>query len=195
MTTTNSAVSFFERTSCSCRRCSAHCRRQPGALGPGDYEALRAFTGLDEAGLDAQLVASPGAVYIEGSRARVMEGVTPARKADGACVWLTSDGLCAVHPVSPVGCRLFDAHQTAEESDRRSKWLYANKARDVAFWGMRSRLVSAGRLATGFEKDAARNESLRVRAQGVLDVMRHRGPVAAIAAMGQLVADMLEARR
>ena len=46
--------------------------------------------------------------------------LTPARRQDGACLFLDEEDRCRIHSVSPYGCSHFDTHQTKEEADLRS---------------------------------------------------------------------------
>jgi Fe-S-cluster containining protein len=69
--------------------------------------------------------ASPGAVVMDQQTSRQFRigTITPRfdRKRQ-ACVFLTVDGKCLVHPVAPYGCSHFDTHMNAEEGQRRSVW-------------------------------------------------------------------------
>ena len=46
--------------------------------------------------------------------------LAPARRQDGACLFLDEEHRCRIHSVSPYGCSHFDAHQTDEEANLRS---------------------------------------------------------------------------
>jgi hypothetical protein len=47
--------------------------------------------------------------------------LVPARRPDGACLFLTTAGECAIHAVAPFGCAFFDAHMATAEADQRSQ--------------------------------------------------------------------------
>ena len=66
------------------------------------------------------LLASPGAKVLQGSRVFRIPTLVPARRPDGACIFLTAEDRCAVHAVAPFGCAFFDSHMPGAEADRRS---------------------------------------------------------------------------
>jgi Fe-S-cluster containining protein len=66
------------------------------------------------------LLASPGAIVMDHGQIRRIRTLTPARRQDGACLFLDEVERCRIHSVSPYDCSHFDAHQTKEESDLRS---------------------------------------------------------------------------
>lgn len=138
----------FERTSCACEECSAHCERQPGYLVPSDVERLCALLRLCQSCTEFSVEAgercprcggslltvlpemvfeqSPGALLahigIDGSiETRRVGTITPRRTVAGACVFLSS-GRCEVHKEAPFGCAYFDSHLDMPEADRRSEW-------------------------------------------------------------------------
>jgi hypothetical protein len=51
---------------------------------------------------------------------RRIQTLVPARRQDGACLFLDEEDRCRVHSVSPYGCSHFDGRQTNEEADLRS---------------------------------------------------------------------------
>jgi Fe-S-cluster containining protein len=51
---------------------------------------------------------------------RRIRTLAPARRQDGACLFLDEEDRCRIHNVSPYGCSHFDARQTNEEADCRS---------------------------------------------------------------------------
>ena len=59
---------------------------------------------------------------IDHGRLRQIKTLVPARQQNGACVFLDENEGCSVHAVSGFGCSHFDAHQSAEEANRRSSW-------------------------------------------------------------------------
>src|SRR5262249_46977161 len=113
----------FERTHCACPECNIHCRHIPGYLVPADLGRMAAFhqpkANIVTWALD-HLLASPGALVArDGVRFRIPT-LVPGRRADDACVFLTQEGTCGIHPVAPFGCAFFDAHMTTSQADRRS---------------------------------------------------------------------------
>jgi hypothetical protein len=66
------------------------------------------------------LLASPGALVLRGDKVFRIPMLVPARRPDGACTFLTAEGLCGIHEVAPFGCSFFDSHMEAAEADRRS---------------------------------------------------------------------------
>ncbi len=114
----------FARTVCACHECTLNCHHIPGYLILADLERIHRHHSprqdLDDWVLQ-HLFASPGAVVLcGGQKARILT-LVPARRPDGACVFLTETGQCSIHPVAPFGCAFFDSHQSREESNRRSK--------------------------------------------------------------------------
>jgi Fe-S-cluster containining protein len=83
---------------CSCERCQECCRREPGWFAPSEIGLAARFEGLPETEFIAQFLAEQdagGAVAL-----------SPARKPGSTeCVFLTPEGLCAIHPVKPYECR------------------------------------------------------------------------------------------
>ena len=91
---------------------------------PADLERMHRSLAPDQDLLSwarRHLLASPGALVMSRGRAFRIPTLVPARRPDGACVFLTAAGRCAVHAVSPFGCAFFDAHMADAEADRRSK--------------------------------------------------------------------------
>lgn len=117
----------FERTTCNCAACQVGCRTMPGMLGAGDLDRIADHLGADRdelmlssfvAGTGAKVIAVPRSgspVLVE------IPTITPKQREDGSCVFLQADGLCQIHPVSPYGCRMVDAHMDRAEGDRRVK--------------------------------------------------------------------------
>jgi Fe-S-cluster containining protein len=110
------------RTVCACRACVANCRFVPGALIPADL--LRIAEYLDESDLTRfafdNLLASPGAIIYTKSGLIRIRTLVPARRADGACKFLTAEDRCSIHAVNPYSCGWFDCRQTNEEADALS---------------------------------------------------------------------------
>jgi Fe-S-cluster containining protein len=66
------------------------------------------------------LLASPGAIiYTKDGLIRIRT-LVPARRADGACRFLTAEDRCSIHTVSPYSCAMFDHTQSREEADALS---------------------------------------------------------------------------
>jgi hypothetical protein len=111
------------RTQCACPACVAFCRHVSGYLIPADQQRLRQQFDGDADFIrwaSGHLLASPGALVVRGGRLGRIPTVVPARRADGSCVFLTPEHRCAIHALAPYGCAFFDAHQPADEADRRS---------------------------------------------------------------------------
>jgi hypothetical protein len=114
----------FCRTQCDCVECTRSCHHIPGYLVPADLERMHQLLAPDQnvgAWAKEYLLASPGALVIRHGQAHRIRTLVPARRADEACVFLTTTGQCAIHAASPFGCAFFDAHMPSAEADRRSK--------------------------------------------------------------------------
>ncbi len=117
----------FPRTSCACKACQIGCRTMPGSLGPGDAEAIAEHLGGDAKNpewLAKHFDASEGPTGLSFSGDGEVEYLSaptmvPKSKPDGSCVFY-KDGLCAIHPVSPAGCALFDMHMTRASDEGRT---------------------------------------------------------------------------
>jgi len=112
----------FERTCCACPACVANCRHIPGYLIPADLARMAAVAREDEllAWCKRHLLASPGAIVAREGHVFRIPTLVPARRDDGACIFLTKEGACAVHATAPFGCAFFDAHMGPTQADRRS---------------------------------------------------------------------------
>ena len=113
----------FARSVCACAECSAGCRYLPGYLVPADLDRVRAHLAPGEdllAWARGSLLASPGALVAHRGKLFRIPTLVPARRPDGACLFLTDVGRCAIHAVAPFGCSFFDVHQAAAEADERS---------------------------------------------------------------------------
>jgi Fe-S-cluster containining protein len=110
------------RTECACRSCVANCRFVPGALIPADLHRIAEY--LNESHLTRfafdNLLASPGAIIYTRGRLIRIRTLVPARRADSACRFLTSEDRCSVHAVSPYSCAMFDHTQSRKEADALS---------------------------------------------------------------------------
>lgn len=114
----------FGRTVCACAACVLYCRHLPGFLIPADLERLRLHLAAEEDLLDwakKHLLASPGAQVLHRGQVFRIPTLVPARRPDGACLFLTAEDRCAVHAVAPFGCAFFDTHQADAEADQRSR--------------------------------------------------------------------------
>jgi hypothetical protein len=114
----------FARTVCACHECTLNCRHIPGYLIPADVERIHQHLAPSEdvdEWIRQHLLASLGAVVLCNDQVVRILTLVPARRPNGACIFLTEDDRCAIHFVAPFGCAFFDAHQPTEEADRRSK--------------------------------------------------------------------------
>jgi Fe-S-cluster containining protein len=114
----------FQRTVCSCLECTLNCRHIPGYLIPADLERIKNHLAADANLLGwakQHLLASPGALVAANGMVFRIPTLVPARATSGACIFLTDDDRCAIHPVAPFGCAFFDAHMPKSEADRRSR--------------------------------------------------------------------------
>jgi len=114
----------FCRTQCDCLECTRSCHHIPGYLVPADVERMHQYLAPDQdvrAWAKEHLLASPGALVMRHGKTFRILTLVPARRPDGACIFLTSIGQCAIHSVAPFGCAFFDGHLPHSEADRRSK--------------------------------------------------------------------------
>src|SRR5262245_10307841 len=98
----------FERTVCDCRACKINCEFIPGFLLPSDIRRIALHLGYSnpvEFALD-NLLASPGAIVVDRGQIRRIRTLAPARRQDGACLFLDEEQRCRIHSVSPYGCSL-----------------------------------------------------------------------------------------
>jgi len=100
----------YERSYCDCGKCKAACRAMPGMLAPGDVASIAKFLGTepDDAFVANFFAASEGALVLGPSGPLRIQTITPRQRPDGSCVFLTPEGKCSIHPVSPFGCRTFN---------------------------------------------------------------------------------------
>jgi Fe-S-cluster containining protein len=107
------------RTECACRACVANCRFVPGSLIPADLYRIAEY--LNESALAQfafdNLLASPGAIIYTRSGLIRIRTLVPARRADGACRFLTAEDRCSIHVASPYSCAHFDCTQSRKEAD------------------------------------------------------------------------------
>lgn len=112
-----SARDDFPRTTCACDVCRAGCLTQPGMVGSGDLDRIVEHCGEDanrERFVATMFCASEGALVLKftdrGIERFRIPTIVPKQKKDGRCVFLASDGRCAIHPVAPIGCSHCDTH-------------------------------------------------------------------------------------
>jgi Fe-S-cluster containining protein len=87
-----------KKEGCSCKRCQECCRREPGWFVPSEIEPAARFLNLSESELIDRFLAEHDA---DGCVA-----LSPAHKPGSTvCVFLSAEGLCAIHPVKPYECR------------------------------------------------------------------------------------------
>src|SRR5262245_66664636 len=112
----------FVLTVFDCKACKINFEFIPGFLLPSDIPRIAEHLGYSnpvEFALD-NLLASPGAIVVDRGQIRRIRTLTPARRQDGACLFLDEEHRCRIHRVSPYGCSHFDARQTDEEANLRS---------------------------------------------------------------------------
>ena len=82
-----------------CRRCGACCRIKDGIVRVSEVEMaqIAAFLGVPE----DDFIAS------DTDLAPDRRGLILKSRADGACIYLTSENLCRINPVKPAKCRTF----------------------------------------------------------------------------------------
>lgn len=132
----------FQRTVCACAQCTQCCKRQPGALAPGDLERIAAFLGETPSEAERHFWASPGALVRAHGRTYRVGTITPKRRK-GRCVFLDEHDRCKVHAVAPAGCAYFDTHQGLATAHERSLWLVEEQERSAEYKALRDRLPYA----------------------------------------------------
>jgi hypothetical protein len=113
----------FERTVCACEQCTNYCRHVPGYLVPSDLERLCDYCGCAgafDSWANQHLLASPGALVMRKGAIGRIPTLVPARRDNAACIFLSADSSCSIHPIAPFGCAFFDSHQEDDAADRRS---------------------------------------------------------------------------
>lgn len=87
-----------KKDGCSCERCTECCRREPGWFVPDEIGPAARYLGVSERDFIAR--------FCEEHLEDDIYAVSPARKPGKTeCVFLTSKGLCEIHPVKPYECR------------------------------------------------------------------------------------------
>ena len=92
----------------ACRCCGACCRIPNGIVRVSEAEIARiaAFLGVSEATfIDRDCAVAPD-----------RRGLILHSHPNGACVWLTADNRCLIHPVKPDKCRTFPYDWTNPDS-------------------------------------------------------------------------------
>ncbi|HSQ35117.1 MAG TPA: YkgJ family cysteine cluster protein [Candidatus Binatia bacterium] len=107
---------------CSCERCIGACRNDPGRLVPADLKKIAAFLKISESQLKADYLvhipaaAKNGRVYfyapakLKAGRFLAAPGsIVPDyyESEKGRCIFLSEEGLCAIHPVKPFECAAY----------------------------------------------------------------------------------------
>lgn len=151
----------FTRTTCGCQLCQIGCRTKPGYLAVGDLELILAKQQPADPELYVleNFVAGQGALVgqrmPDGSMRKFhVPSITPAQRADGKCVFLSTDGKCSIHAVSPFGCAYFDTHMPDEDAnvistvalneilqDHQTQGLYHQRWKQLDQAGKRSPLA------------------------------------------------------
>ncbi len=99
-----------KRTICSCKVCRKNCEVMPGFLLPSDLDRMVPADTEPFTWAETNLLASPGALVMKGNTYFRIPTLVPATTSTGSCKNLTSEGLCAIHDISPFGCAFFDCH-------------------------------------------------------------------------------------
>src|SRR5262252_116362 len=117
-------LSNFNRTVCACETCRKCCKRQPGALIPGDLERIARHMQITPEEAKKYFWASPGSLVRDTSTGRVHRiGTVTPQTRKGRCVFLDDHERCTIHAVAPFGCAYFDTHMGHRAAHPRSVWL------------------------------------------------------------------------
>ena len=124
----------FQRTTCSCRKCSLWCEFVPGALVPSDLDRLIPSGQDPFRWAEQHLLASPGFQIRSPQFTFSIPSLVPRRQENGHCHWLLN-GRCEVHDDSPYGCAFHSqCNQTAAQAAKVAEIRYAGlEARGKAF--------------------------------------------------------------
>jgi hypothetical protein len=90
------------RTECACPHCTQFCLFMPGFLVPSDLERMVPAGADPLAWAETNLLASPGALVMQGRHLFRIPTLVPAVRADGSCI--NFDGACTIHAIAPFGC-------------------------------------------------------------------------------------------
>lgn len=127
-----------ERTTCACDACRRCCRFLPAWLIPADIKRMILSDADPFKWAELNLLASPGALVAQvverlfrsqlepgkyerrlSRRLFRLPGLVLAAKPDGSCRFLSAQGACTTHDISPFGCAFFDGHaRVSPASDR-----------------------------------------------------------------------------
>jgi hypothetical protein len=113
----------FKRTICNCEQCRLNCKVIPGYLIPSDIFPICNLLGMEKRIFDFSekyLLASPGAKVIKNGEIFRIKTLVPTRNKMDYCIFFTELSECAIHTISPFGCRYFDCTKTMEECDNIS---------------------------------------------------------------------------
>jgi len=127
-----------ERTSCACDACRSCCRFLPAWLIPADLERMIPSGADPFKWAELNLLASPGPLVAQvverlfGSQREPekyerrlyrrwfrVPSLVLAAKPDGSCKFLSAEGACTIHDISPFGCAFFDGHDHASPASDR----------------------------------------------------------------------------
>jgi Fe-S-cluster containining protein len=150
----------------------------PGMVALGDIETIIAFAEIDSPGLDRTAFLLGNFVASEGATVGKLNGdgsvslfqiktITPAQKPTGECVFY-SQGGCAIHPVSPLGCSCCDSHMSKSEGDAvvhpALSEIQADQYADGPYHRAWIALKAAGRVARPRAERRAKFEALYAEA-------------------------------
>lgn len=113
----------FKRVKCACRRCQINCEYMPGYLVPEDVERIMKHLGYDDPIAFARdnLRFSEDTIVKKGSTTYAIGTLVPRRQKGGSCKFLTPEGRCGIHEVSPFGCAFFGGKMSKDEEDQRAE--------------------------------------------------------------------------
>lgn len=135
--------SALSRRACDCAACTDCCRRQPGPLAPGDFEAIAAFLGEAPAVARLHFWASRGAKVMDVTGQVSWVGTITPRYENGRCVFLDRRDRCSIHAVAPFGCAFFDMHMSAAEAWPRATALVTAQRDSEEYQALRAELPTA----------------------------------------------------
>src|ERR1700722_10542406 len=121
----------FQRTTCSCKKCSLWCEYVPGSLVPSDLDRLIPLGEDPFLWAEQHLLASPGFQIRTPQFTVKIPSLGPRRQNNGHCHWF-QDGRCAVHENSPYGCAFFgECEMTDDHAEKAAR--AGREARAKAF--------------------------------------------------------------
>jgi len=110
-----------------------------------DVGRIAAYLGISIDKLKSKLWASPGSLvkHFPSQRVERIGTITPRwNRHTKACVFLTDDDKCSIHPVAPFGCAYYDTHMDWLSTQIRSQWC-VNEHQDPAYQALRDTLPYA----------------------------------------------------